>query len=169
MNRKAEEFNYWATTVHPAKSQGEILAMLEDFGAGNMLIAQGTANGHFAWLIRFEWKQAAYRFTFSPLECKYPGKETSFGGTRRRHQDQARYQMGRIAVHFVKAILTAAEAQPDALFGFIELPEAGRHPGGMPITAGELDVSGFASLLHELDLDTTRLLSARTDAMLGEP
>lgn len=163
MKRLAEEFNYWATTVHPAKSRGEILAMLETFGAGSMMLAQGKANGRFAWLIRFEWEGASYRFTFSPLECKYPNKQSSFGGAKRKHAGQARYQMGRIAVHFVKAILTAAEAQPDALFGFIELPEAGHHPGGMPITAGELDVRGFVSVLPELTLNTSRLLMAGSE------
>ena len=48
--------------------------------------------------------------------------------------------MGRIAVHFVKAVLTAAEAQPGALFGFMELPsQAGR--SGVPPVASELDVT----------------------------
>lgn len=55
--------------------------------------------------------------------------------------------MGRIAVHFVKAILTAAEAHPHTLFGFVELPEAEMHPGGLPVTAGELDASGLTSAL----------------------
>lgn len=35
--RHAEDANYWQTTVHPAKSQGEIIEMLEDFGAGPQL------------------------------------------------------------------------------------------------------------------------------------
>jgi hypothetical protein len=52
--------------------------------------------------------------------------------------------MGRIAVYFVKAILTAAEAQPAALFGFLELP--GAHPGAIPVTAAELDISGIVGL-----------------------
>jgi hypothetical protein len=152
MARFAEEANYWNTTVHPAKSQAEIIEMLEDFGAANLMVAQGQANGRLAWMVRFEWQGDSYRFTFIPLECKDPDKTSSFGGKRRSHGEQARYQMGRIAVHFVKAILTAAEAHPHALFGFIELPEAGMHPGGLPVTAGELDVSGLTSALPPLEV-----------------
>ena len=157
--RYAEDANYWKTTVHPAKSQGAIIEMLEDFGAGNLMIAQGKADGKFAWLIRFEWLGKTYRFTFSPLECKDPGKVTSFGGKRRTHRDQVRYQMGRIATHFVKAILTAAEAQPHALFGFVELPEVATHPGGMPMTAGELDVDRLTHALPELNIGSQPLLT----------
>lgn len=158
-SRVAEEANYWQTTVHPAKSQAEIVVMLEEFGAGNLMIAQGKTRGKLAWLIRFEWRGAAYRFTFIPLECRASDKLSTFGGKKRAHTEQAKYQMGRIAAHFVKAVLTAAEAQPDALFGFIELPEAGRHPGGMPVTAAELDVSGLVGVLPELIVDGVHLLT----------
>jgi hypothetical protein len=41
--------------------------------------------------------------------------------------------------------LTAAEATPDALFGFLELP-AGKK-GEIPPTAAELDVKGLTGLL----------------------
>lgn len=157
--RYAEEANYWATTVHPAKSQGEIVEMLEEFGAGNLLIAQGQADGKFAWIVRFAWKGATYRFVFTPLECQAPDRVASFGGKRRSHTDQARYQMARIAVHFVKAILTAAEVQPHALFGFVELPQAAGHPGGLPVTAGELDVTGLTHALPELNIETRSLLT----------
>jgi hypothetical protein len=156
--RLAEDANYWSTTVHPAKSQAEIMVMLEEFGADNVMVAQGKARGQFAWLIRFQWRGAAYRFTFTPLECKASDKESSFGGKKRPHAEQARYQMGRIAVHFVKAILTAAEAQPAALFGFVELPEAGRHPGGLPVTASELDVSGLIGALPTLTIGDAPML-----------
>jgi hypothetical protein len=156
--RLAEEANYWNTTVHPAKSQAEIVEMLEDFGAGNLMVAQGKSNGRLAWLIRFEWHGASYRFTFTPLECRDPDKLSSFGGKRRSHEDQTKYQMGRIAVHFVKAILTAAEAQPAALFGFIELPAAGSHTGGLPVTAAELDITGFTQLLPELEISDVLML-----------
>ena len=71
-------------------------------------------------------------------------KESTFGGKRRRHDDQARYQMGRIAVYFVKAILTAADAHPHALFGFMELPGVASR-GGIPYVAGELDISKLIS------------------------
>jgi hypothetical protein len=156
--RKAESANYWKTTVHPAKSQADIMVMLEDFGSTNMMITQGRADEKTAWLIRFEWRGQSYRFVFIPLECEHPERVTNFGGKRRRHPEQARYQMGRIAVHFVKAILTAAEAQPHALFGFLELPEAGVHPGGVPMTTGELDVSGLARALPAWTVEPFLLL-----------
>lgn len=148
--RLAEKANYWSTTVHPTKSLAEIAVRLEEFGATQYTTAQGQAKGRSAWLIRFEWMQQTYRFVFSPLTCEHPDKESAFGGKRRTHRDQARWQMGRIAVHFVKAILTAAEAHPHALFGFLELPEMGMHPGGVPVTAGELNVEGLTSLLPEI-------------------
>jgi hypothetical protein len=159
MNRYAEEANYWDTTVHPAKSQAEIVEMLEDFGAEKLMIAQGQADGRTAWLIRFEWQGRAYRFTFVPLECRSPEKQASFAGRRRSHAEQARYQMGRIAAHFVKAILTAAEAHPHALFGFVELPGAGQHPGGLPMTAGELDVEGLTTALPPLEIGATLVIT----------
>jgi hypothetical protein len=118
--------------------------MLEDFGATSIMLATGQTNGHHAWLIRFQWRGNNYRFAFTPLECKEPLRESSFGGKRRRHEEQARYQMGRIAVYFVKAILTAAEAHPHALFGFMELPGVASR-GGIPYTAGELDISKLVS------------------------
>lgn len=145
--RYAEDANYWSTTVHPAKSKAEIEEMLDDFGATQQMTAKGQVNGRTAWLIRFVWQERSYRFTFAPLECKDPSKMASFGGKRRAHLEQSEYQMGRIAVHFVKAILTAAEAHPHALFGFMELPETATSEGGMPRTAGEMDISGVMSAL----------------------
>jgi len=144
--RFAEKANYWATTVHPTKSQGEIIELLEEFGAVNYQMMQGQVSGRFAWLIRFEWQGRSYRFTFTPLECKAPDKVKTFGSKRRAHLEQSKFQMGRIAVHFTKAILTAAEAHPHALFGFMELPETVSE-GGLPRTAGELDISGVVSAL----------------------
>lgn len=138
--RYAEEANYFDTTVQPGNSQGEILGLLEEFGAESVMVAQGNANGRLAWLVRFRWNGANYRFVFVPLECEQPDQIHSYGGKRRTHAEQARFQMGRIAVHFVKAILTAAEAQPHALFGFMELPEAATASGGIPVAA-ELDIS----------------------------
>ncbi len=145
--RYAEDANYWQTTVHPAKSQAEIVEMLEDFGATNMMIAQGQAGGKLAWLVRFQWEGRAYRFTFVPLDCKDPNKDTNFGGKRRTHAEQARYQMGRVAVNFVKAMLTAAEMEAAALFGFLELPGVQRHGNGLPYTAAEVDVSELTGYL----------------------
>jgi hypothetical protein len=150
--RYAEDANYWQTTVSPYKSQGEIMELLDRFGAANMAVTQGKAGENLAWLIRFEWRGATYRFTFTPLPCRSPDKVSSFSGTRRAHDKQVVYQMGRIAVHFVKAILTAAEAHPHALFGFVELPEAGTYPGGLPVTAGELDVRDLVAALPPIDV-----------------
>jgi len=144
--RYAESANYWNTTVHPAKSKGEIEQLLDDFGASQQLTAKGQVKGRMAWLIRFVWQGHSYRFAFVPLECQWPTKISSFGGKRRPHREQAEYQMGRIAVHFVKAILTAAEAHPHALFGFMELPESAGS-GTIPRTTGELDISGVVSAL----------------------
>ncbi len=146
MKRFAEDSNYWDTTVHPSKSQSEIVEMLEDFGADQIMVVQGQSAGKFAWLVRFRWNNANYRFLFTPKECRYPSKISSFGGKRREHSDQARFQMGRVAAWFIKAILTAAEEKQDALFGFLELPGAGYHPSGVPYTAAELDTRELVSL-----------------------
>lgn len=148
--RFAEDLNYFDTTVHPAKSLGEIQEMLEDFGADTLMVTQGQSQGKFAWLIRFQWNSRAYHFVFTPLPCRYPNKITSFDGKRRSNEEQSRYQMGRIAMNFVKAILTAAEANPDALFGFLELPGASR--SGVPATAADLDVSGLTAALPDIEL-----------------
>ncbi len=144
--RYAENSNYWDTTVHPSKSQGEIIELLEDFGADQIMTVQGQSAGKLAWLIRFRWNGANYRFLFTPKMCRYPSKISTFGGKRREHADQARYQMGRTAAWFIKAILTAAEEKQDAMFGFLELPGAGNHPSGIPYTAAELDTHELVSL-----------------------
>jgi len=147
-NRLAEQANYWDTTVHHAKSQGEIIELLDTFGAQGIQITLGRNKGRQAWLVRFAWREAIYRFVFIPLECQYPEKVSSFGGKRQAHSDHAMWQMGRIAVHFVKAILTAADAQPDALFGFMELPqEAG---GGQSMTTAEIGVQQLAQTVRLL-------------------
>lgn len=148
--RYAEDMNYWETTIHPSKSLGEIQEMLEDFGAMAQIVSQGQADGKIAWLIRFQYLDRSYRFVFMPLECRYPNKIASFGGKRRTNNDQARYQMGRIAVNFVKAILTAAEMNPQALFGFLELPGVSR--SGIPPIAAELDLSGLVGLLPQIEM-----------------
>jgi hypothetical protein len=149
-SRFAENANYWDTAVKPESSQNEINEMLEKFGADAVMMARGKAGGRFAWLVRFQWQGRNYRFAFTPLECRAGYKSGRFGGKRHTHDDQARYQMGRIAVNFVKAILTAAEAQPHALFGFMELPGAASGSFFPPVAA-EVDVSaliGNAPLLQ---------------------
>ncbi len=146
----AEDLNYWDTTVHPAKSLGEIQEMLEDFGVTNTMITQGSAGDKLAWLVRFQWRDRSYHFVFTPLPCRWMAKVSTFGGKKRAHEEQARYQMGRIAVYFVKALLTAAQTNPDALFGFLELP--GARPGGVPPTTAELDVRGLTAVLPEMRL-----------------
>ena len=147
----AEDINYFDTTVHPAKSLGEIQEMLDDFGVGNIMVTQGQSGGKHAWMIRFMWKGNPYRFIFFPLPCRQPRAKRSFGGKRRSFEEQARWQMGRIAVYFVKAILTAAGAHPHALFGFKEIAAAGA-PGHLPPTAGELNVDGLVKALPDLDI-----------------
>ena len=125
MDKKyAEDMNYFDTTVHPAKSLGEIQEMLEEFEAQNVMVVQGQTGGKHAWLIRFMWQDKPYRFVFAPLDCRQPQAQRSFAGKRRTYDEQARWQMGRIAVYFVKAILTAAGAHPHALFGFMEIATA---------------------------------------------
>jgi hypothetical protein len=146
--RYAEDANYWSTTVHPSISQGEISQLLEEFGANSIVVMTGYAGGRYAWLIRFQWNERSYRFAFTPLTCKVPGKIYTFSGKRRSAEEQSRYQMGRIALGFVKAILTAAEASPAALFGFMELPAGTR--GGIPPTAAELDITELTTLLPEI-------------------
>lgn len=143
--RYAEDANYFQTTVHPAASQGEIAQMLDEFGATAIMTATGEAGGRYAWAIRFQWMGRAYRFKFTPLTCQNPDKTYTFGGKKHTAGEQARYQMGRIAVNMVKAVLTAAECDPDALFGFLELP--GAATGSLPPTAAELDVTGLTGLL----------------------
>ncbi|MDR3572883.1 MAG: hypothetical protein P4L50_03395 [Anaerolineaceae bacterium] len=149
--RYAEGANYWSTTVQPGNSQGEIVTMLEEFGASKVFTMQGTSDGNTTWVIRFEWQDRSYHFVFRPLPCKDPSKSYSFGGKYRRAEQQAVYQMGRRAVNFVKALLVAADDNPDVLFGFLELPGVAG-PGGMPATASELDVSGLTAALPNIDL-----------------
>ena len=146
----AEDRPYWTTTVHPAKSQGEIIELLEDFGASDMIVSQGHSQGQIAWVIRFKWLGRVYRFVFVPRGCRNPDKESSFNSKRRVHIEQARYQMGRTAVHFIKAILTAAEEHEGALFGFLELPGAGVYPGGLPPVASEVDLTSLVGDLPPL-------------------
>jgi hypothetical protein len=148
--RYAEDANYWSTTVHPAVSQGEISKLLDDFGATAVMVMQGQSAGRYAWMIRFQWLNRSYRFAFTPLTCKNPEKIITCGGKRHSAADQSRYQMGRIAIHFVKAILTAAEANPAALFGFLELP--GVRNGNVPVTTAELDVEGLTGALPEINI-----------------
>jgi hypothetical protein len=155
----AEDMNYFDMTVHPAKSLGEIQELLEDFGAPNVMVTQGQSGGKHAWLIRFMWQDKPYRFMFSPLPCRQPQIERSFGGKRRTNEEQSRWQMGRIAVHFVKAILTAAGAHPHALFGFMELAAAGE-PGRLPPTVAELNVDTLIKALPDLDVSSMPLLEA---------
>jgi uncharacterized protein YwbE len=149
--RFAEDANYFDTTVHPAKSLGEIQEMLDDFGAENVMVVQGHTGGKVAWLIRFMWLGKPYRFMFTPLECRTPGNQRTVGGKKITNADRAKYQMGRIAVYFVKAILTAAEAHPHALFGFMEL-SVGQAAGQLPPTAGELNVDGLVKALPEINM-----------------
>lgn len=157
MKRFAEDQPYWDTTVAPSKSQGEIIEMLESFGAENTVFMSGQSQGKQAWVIRFQLESRVYRFLFTPLDCKYPLLSRSYGGKRRLATDQAKYQMGRRAVYMVKAILTAAQDDPAALFGFLELPGV-RNSAGLPATAAELNVDELTSSLPDIQISSTFLL-----------
>ena len=89
MSRYAEKANYWDTTISPAKSQGEIIEMLEKFGADNTQMTIGSAGGRYAWLIRFQWEGQSYRFAFTPLECEWPNTTRSYSKERRTNAQQA--------------------------------------------------------------------------------
>ena len=141
----AEECNYFDTPVQFGRSSGEIADLLEDFGATDVVTANGHIDGTYAYLVRFEWNGKYYRFKFQPLTCKYPDKIMTYSGKKRTNLEQAKYQMGRIAFYFVKAILTAAAAQPAALFGFMELPVPSAD-GVFYRTAGELELPELANI-----------------------
>jgi hypothetical protein len=145
----AEEINYFDTTVHPAKSLGEIQEMLEEFGVEGCQVTQGYAGQTRAWMIRFGWLGYPYRFVFIPLKCKFPSTEHTYSGKKRKNEEQAYWQMGRIALYFVKAILTAAEMNPHALFGFMEI-STGNKSRKIPKTAGELNIDNLIKF-SELD------------------
>lgn len=148
--RFAEEANYFMTTVHPANSMGEIQAMLDDFGATAIQTMTGQNGAKAVWMIRFRWLDLTYRFTFTPLNCRAPEKLFTIGGKKRTALEQSKYQMGRIAVYCVKAILTAAEAMPAALFGFAEL--AVSNEDGIPAIVSELNIDGLTNALPGLPL-----------------
>lgn len=150
MMRFAEDANYFMTTVHPANSMGEIQALLDDFGATSINTMTGQNGDKVVWMIRFRWLDKTYRFTFTPLNCRAPEKVLTVAGKKRSALDQSKYQMGRIAVYCVKAILTAAEAMPAALFGFAEL--AVTNDQGMPATVYELNIDGLTRALPDLTL-----------------
>lgn len=165
--RYAENANYWTTKVSPFVSQGEIYAMLKMFGVEGMAITQGqTADGRDALLVRFGWLGESYRFVFVPLCCEYPDKTRRVGKEVRTHDEQALYQMGRVAMHGVKAILTIAEATPAVLAGFKELPGAGHHADGMPYTLGELDMRELTAALPAIQIDRSRLLAGPQDKVV---
>ncbi len=139
--RYAEDHPYFDTTIAPSKSLSEIQELLNDFSAEAIMAVQGQTAGKYAWMIRFAWESRSYRFLFTPLECRYPTKIRSYKKDRRPNNEQARYQMGRIAVFFVKAILTAAATNPHSLFGFLpdimpNLPQLGS--GDDEIIEGEV-------------------------------
>lgn len=147
----AEDRPYWATTVPPSKSLGALMACLAKFGIFRHEVRQGQAHGNVAWLIRFQYLGRSHRFVFTPRLCRDPDAVRSFGGARRTHARQAIFQMGRTAAHFVKNLLAAADDQPAALFGFVELPGV-FHANELPATAAELDLEGLTAALPELKI-----------------
>jgi hypothetical protein len=157
MKRYAEEQPYWETTVAPGQSQGEIVDLLEQFGATNTIMMSGQSQGKQAWVVRFQLEGKVYRFLFAPLDCINPNKTSSFGGKKRLASEQAKYQMGRRAVYMVKAVLTAAQDDPAALFGFLELPGI-RNNAGLPATAAEVDVDELTAALPDIHIVDSYLL-----------
>lgn len=144
----AEELPYWDTTVKLENSQAEVMGLLNRFGASAVMFAQGqTPESGFAWLVRFQYLGRAYRFVFTPRPCRLPSKVYSISKKSVTGAERARLQMGRRAVYFVKAILDAAEENPDALFGFVELES-----GGRVVTAAELDVSGLVQAMPAIEI-----------------
>jgi len=142
--------NYWTTGVDPFKSQAEIQRLLHQFGVKEQAIATGhTPEGRTAWLVKFKIEGMSFRFIFTPLPCKYPDRITSFRKKRRTHEEQAVYQMGRVALAFVKAILTAAKVKREVLFGFMELPGVRDPQTGRALTAAELGASGIVELMKK--------------------
>lgn len=171
--RFAEDANYWTTSVSPFVSQGEIYAMLKAFSTEGMIITQGqTTDGREALLVRFGWLGESYRFAFIPLKCREPEKTRVVKGEKRSHGEQAVYQMCRIAMHGVKAILTIAESTPAVLAGFKELPGVGHHDDGLPYTMGELSTHELTAALPLIQVDRARLLTgsepAQEDVVDGE-
>lgn len=150
MKKFAEDMSFFDTSVPPGKSLGEIQTLLEEFGADNYQVSQGQSGGKYAWLIRFTWMGKPYRFAFTPIDCRQPQLVRSYAGKKRINEEQSRWQMGRIAFNFCKAILNAAEMHPHALFGFMEI-SAGTQPGCLPRTAGEMDVDDLVKALPDFD------------------
>jgi hypothetical protein len=91
--------------------------------------------------------------------CRYPREDSQLRRQTPHSSGASSIPEGAIAVHFVKAILTAAEVQPLSLFGFIELPAAGMHPGGCPLQA--------VSYLCEKIVDSTLAIRASSPADPG--
>lgn len=142
----AEDMNYFDTTVPLSRSIGEVGELLDNFGASASIVSQGRSDGKLAIAVRFQYASRTYRFTFIPYPCRNPEKTRKIGGRYRTNAEQAGLQVGRIAVNFVKAILTAAEMNPAALFGFLELPGYGSRAGA-PVIASEIPVEDLTGLL----------------------
>lgn len=167
--RFAEDANYWTTVVPPYESFGKILALLENFDVGTKVLSQATTDdGRMALVIRFDWFNEGHRLLFVPLECREPDKVSTFGKKKRKHSEQAKFQVARIALYSVKAILTMAESQPSVLYGFKELPGIGSHTNGLPFTAGELDLHTITKSLPTIQVQPWALLQAGDDALEGE-
>lgn len=153
MTKYAEEMSFWTTDVDPYRSQGELMAMLNKFGAANFQVTAGQSMGANAWQVRFDWRGETYRIVFLPHPCREP--DTMIMRNKhplRMRREQAVYQMAREAVIFVKAVLNHATSRPEVLFGFKELPGMGARPDGLPYTAAELDTAQLTTQLQPLAL-----------------
>lgn len=145
----AEEADNWRTTVTIAKSQAETLDLLDVCSATEIQSTIGQANGRAALVVHFELDSRTFRFGCQTLAYRDADLLRSFEGKHRSRSEQAEYPMGRIAGDFAKAPLTAAQAQPDALCRFIEIPGT-EQDGALSATIAELDLSGLMSTLPSL-------------------
>ena len=151
----SEDLPYFSTAVQPLRSLGEVQAIMEDFGVEQVMVQTGQSKGTHAWLIRFVYSGQVYRFVFTPKKCRNPEKVMTYAGKRRTNSEQSVYQMGRTAVYFTKAMLMAADVDPDALFAFAELPNNK--------TVAELGFDGVIQIVKDMPLQ----LSA-TNVIEGE-
>ena len=141
----AEQMPYWQTTVQPYKTQDAIMRLFKKFGAEERIISQGQAAGRYAWMVRFQWRGKSYRFVFTPLRCKSPAKQIK----GRTHEEQATYQMARIALYCIKNLFAFPDSEflRAATFGFMEVTDGPRHPGGLPYTMAELGAEKLSGRL----------------------
>lgn len=149
MTKYAEDMNFWRTSVDLSKSQGEILKLLDSFGASEYGIIRAKLENKEGLAIRFKWQNDFYRLTFHPYPTRGKSNDTIAtkpGGQRISKSEAALRQMGRIAVTYTKGLLLAADYKPETLFSFKELPYPNMPPNILPPVAHELDIKDLPPL-----------------------